>query len=367
MRFFISIKFHEGLNMIDSVLEPFSPRSTMQAETQKEQNQRCTSWPPRWKWFIDCHLPCLFPLWTGTLMRAPHHLQHVQGWGCWVWWCQWWKTIWDGLCVAADHGCCDDAAPGDCPSGGDLGLRCQILSWLPCRAGSGGWSHVSSYQLRLSSAQLQAGPQEQKGSQSHGNMAPKGLWSQRGKCRLLILQRRMRRKRKKGHWSGRSACVAGGKAALVPVQTPSCSPYSCGRSYRKRAVLTWASGPDCSYLWSRAWICSYLLFIYSPRHTHKTAGRRIPITTSAETFFSTCKGQIGTLTEWEMRRKRQSRGQVRDDGTVRWRVQQRAEGWIQSRSVRFGSKQTAMLVESIERDGWSESGMLDESRKMQPI
>lgn len=31
--------------MIHSVLEPFSLRSTMQAETQKQLNQRCTSWP----------------------------------------------------------------------------------------------------------------------------------------------------------------------------------------------------------------------------------------------------------------------------------------------------------------------------------
>lgn len=42
-------------------------------------------------------------------------------------------------------------------------------------------------------------------------------------------------------------------------------------------------------------------------------------------------------------------GKVRGGGTVRWRVQQRAEGWIQSGSVPFGSKQTAMLVESIEK------------------
>lgn len=211
---------------------------------------------------IDCHLPCLFPLWTGTLMRAPHHLQHVQGWGCWAW-CQWWKRIWGGLCVAADHGCCGDAAPGGCPSGGDLGLRCQILNWIPCCAGSGGWSHASSYQLRLSTAQLQEGPQEQKGSQSHGNMAPKGLWSQRGRCRLLTLQNRMRRKRKTGRWSGGSACVAGGKAVLVPVQKPSSSSYSCGGFYPRRAVLTWASSPDCSYLCSRTLVWSYLLFIHS--------------------------------------------------------------------------------------------------------
>lgn len=162
-------------------------------------------------------------------MRAPHHLPHGLGWGCWAR-PRWWKRTEGGSCAAADHGCCGGAAAGGFPSGEGLCLRCRILNGIPWCAGSGGWHRASSCQLRLSTAQLRGEPQEQKGSQSHGNMALKCLWSRRGRRRPPTPQKTMRRKRKKGRWSGRTACVAGGKAVLVPVQKPLRSPYTCGSS-----------------------------------------------------------------------------------------------------------------------------------------
>lgn len=135
-----------------------------------------------------CYLPCLSPLWTGTLMTAPHRRQHIQGWGCWVW-CQWWKRIVDGLYAAVDHGCCGDAGPGGYPAGEDRGRRCQIPNRIPYCAGSGGWSHASSCPQRLSPAQLQREPQEQRGSQIQDSKASRYPRGQRGRCHLGVLER----------------------------------------------------------------------------------------------------------------------------------------------------------------------------------
>lgn len=169
------------------------------------------------------HSPFLSPLWTGTLMTAPHRRHYVQGWGCSAW-SQWWKRIADGLYAAVGHGCCGGAAPGGSLSGEGRGLRCQIPNRIPYCGGSGGWSHASSCPRRLSPAQLRREPQEQRGGQNQDSTASR--YPQMGWCHLLTLQRKMRRKTRMGCWSEgrRSACVAVGAAVSVPGQNPPCSP-----------------------------------------------------------------------------------------------------------------------------------------------
>ena len=179
-----------------------------------------------------CHLPCPSPPWTGTLTTAPHHHQNVQGWGCWAW-CQWWKRSVDGCCAAVDRGCSGGVGPRGYPAGEDHGLRSQIRTRSPYCAGSGGWSRASSCPQRLSPAQLQREPQEQRGGQIQDRRAPRRPRGQKGRHRLPTLQRKMRRKTRRGWWSerGRGVYAAAGTAVSVPGQEPPCSPWRSGSSY----------------------------------------------------------------------------------------------------------------------------------------
>lgn len=61
-------------------------------------------------------------------------------------------------------------------------------------------------------------------------------------------------------------------------------------------------------------------------------------------IFLHAEGQISKITEGWKRKEQKSRQQFRDDGTVRWRTQQRSEGWILSGSVHLPSRKTAILV-----------------------